>query len=265
MYNTGKPICEYFNHESNKTAERVEAEFGHQVNLCIKLINAQFQILERASWTFAQTHFSGRGVAEPALISSLHKGMFLFYSTINLTKRGFYGPGNALLRSIFESLVIAKYVSVSPSTSVFDSWIDGEQIHLTNHVFNRIKSPKIPELMILWKSLHKSTHATVFSQQVYLEYSEIKTAIAVTLSIIQLLLCMNQHLLGTHFLTSSTIRYTQMYGDAEEFKQVRHDARELTKELREGFTKFGRQIVREYCASWKLKGKPGHPRSLSRI
>ena len=194
MYNTGKSIHEYFSEESRRTAKEVEAEYGYQVNLCIELINAQFKVLERTSWTLANSDFSGRGVTEPALFSTLHKGTFLFHSVIDLTKRGFYGSANALLRSIFESLIIAKYVSVSPTASVFNSWIEGEQIHLTNHVFNRIRSPETPELLNLWKALHKTAHATVFASQVYLEYDKIQTEIAVNLSIVPLLLCMNQHL-----------------------------------------------------------------------
>lgn len=253
MYNSGKSIHEYFREQSAKTSADIEAKYGHQVQLCIELINAQFRILERTSWTLANGMFSGRGITEPALFSTLHKGTFLFHSVIDLTKRGFYGSGNVLLRSIFESLIIAKYVSVAPGTSVFDAWIEGDQVHLTNHVFNRIRSPQTPELLILWKALHKSAHATRFSSQVYLEFEEIKKDVGITLSIVQLLLCMNQHLLGTHFLQAPTIRYTRIYGDAEAFDEARADARHITKRVREGLTKSGRQVFREYCASWKVK------------
>ncbi len=253
MYHSGKKVFEYFEHVSEDTAKDVDKNYGVRIKQCTKLINAQFLVLEHASWTFAQGQFSGRDITEPVLISALHKGVFVFYSALDLTRRGFYGPAGALLRSAYESLVIAKFVTISHSTSVFDAWIKGNQVHLTNHVFNRIKKPEIFELRYLWKSLHQTAHATIFAQQVYLEYPLIEEEIALNLSLIQILLCMNQHLLGTHFLTKQTVRYTKMYGDSEGFDVARRTASELAKEIRGEFNKSGKQVVREFSASWDVK------------
>ncbi len=253
MYQTGKSLYDYFTEESRNTSKAVQDDFGNSIDQCIFLTNAQFSILEQASWTFTLGQFSGRDATEPALLSALHKGTFLFYSAIDLTKRGFYGPAGTLLRSIYESLVIAKYSTVSSSREVFESWIEGNHVHLTNHIFNRIKHPDLQELRYLWKSLHQTAHATVFAQQLYLEYPQIKRDVEINLSLIQLLLCMNQHLLGTHFLTSPTIRYTRLYGDPASFEKARQEARDLVRNIRCSFTKSGKRAFREYSASWKVK------------
>ena len=253
MYKSGKPVFDYLSIEGRKTTRLVHNDFNTQLENTQRLLNAQFATLEQSAWTYSQRHFSGRRSSEPALISSLHKSVFLFYSAIQLNNQGLYGPARTLLRSIFEGQVIAKYSMLDHSSSVYEHWSKAKPIHITNQIFNRIKKPDIGELKYFWQSMHEMAHATIYAQQIEVEYPNTKQGIATTLSLIQILLCMNQHLLGRHFLTNATIRYTRMYSDEEAFEASRETARQLVKAIRAEFTDSGKRVVREYTASWKIK------------
>lgn len=253
MYKTGKPLYRLLTDEAEATFRFVQEGYGDALRAIVGALDSQFEILEHTVWTLGQPQFSGRDRTEPALLSALHKNTFLFYAAVELTQRGLFGPANTLLRPIFESLVIAKYCTLADQATVFERWLSGEHIHLTNDILNRIRHPATDELRSFWKSLNHLSHATIYSQQFSHSYSEIKSEIGATLSLVQLLLYLNLHLVRRYFLTPATVRFTRLYGDAKAFGECRERARILSEIARKSFTKPGKQVVREYCAAWEIK------------
>ena len=253
MYKRGKPLYQLLTEESDATYRAVGGSYGNPLKAIIGALDLQFEILDHTAWSYGQSHFSGRDVTEPTLISALHKNTFLFFSAIELARRGLFGPANTVLRPIFEALIIAKYCQVSTDTAVFENWFAGKHVHLTNEVLNRIRRPAVDELRIFWKSLNQLSHATVYAQQISPTYKDIKNDIGVTLSLVQLLLCLNLHLLSRHFLTPATLRYTRLHGNAGALASARERARGLAETARKSFTRPGKQVVREYCATWEVR------------
>jgi hypothetical protein len=253
MYRKGKTLHEVLASETAATEKSVAKDFHNPLEMLNNLLDAEFEIVDNTAWLLGQRHLNGRSATEVAVFAAIHKNFFLFHSAIKLAKSGLYGPAETLLRPIFESLYIAKYCALSKNELTFAKWRDGEYVHLTNDVFNRIKSSDLSEARILWKALNQLSHATVYAQQISASYEEIKTEIGVCLSIVQVLAVLNQHLLTQHYLTPQVIRYTKIHGNPAVFETARHRARKQAEVIRSGFTAEAKRVVHEYVSTWVIK------------
>lgn len=253
MYQKGKTLHEVLRSETSATKKTVAAGFRNSLEQLKKLLDTEFAIVDNTAWLLGQQHFNGRNATEIAVFSAIHKNFFLFHSAINLAKSGLYGPAGTLLRPIFESLYIAKYCSLAKSDLTFEKWREGEYVHLTNEVFNRIKNSDFSETRMLWKALNQLSHATVYAQQISASYEEIKVEIGVCLSLVQILAVLNHHLLTQHYLTPQVIRYTKIYGNATVFDSARLSGRNLCRVINSGLTPSAKRVVREYVSPWLIK------------
>lgn len=238
-------------HELTNSA-KVKAVYGHHVVGLQDELEAHYRIINETAFLLGPNAFTGNRKTESALLSCIHKGFFLYHAVLLLTCKGLYGPARTLLRSIFEALVIAKYCTVENSTILLEKWESGAYINLNNDVFNKIKNVTISEMRFFLKSLHELTHATTKAQQVTMEFEEIRKEILSNFSLMQLLLSCTYHLLSRHWLTPSTVYYTQMYANKASFSEARRIARETSKSNRKHFTAAGRRLLREYCATWHV-------------
>ena len=107
-----------------------------------------------------------------------------------------YGSGLALLRSVYEALMIAKFASLRQSDNVISNWIAGKTIYFSNQVLKKIVAAEIKELKLLWQTLCPLSHATIYSYQVVTKFEEIENEIAVNLAILSMLLGCNFHLIN---------------------------------------------------------------------
>ena len=216
-------------------------------------LDAQYQVLRLTEWTLGNPELGGRGHVEAILFSALHKNMFLFFSAIELVRRGLYGPACTLLRSIVESLVLAKFCAKADDPTVLNKWRVGKYVRLVEDVLDRVSRPSFPETREIWKDLNRLVHATIYAQQVSMSYADVSKEIRATLGIIRVLLHWNYHLLTRHFLTASTIYYTRRYGDAAAFAEARGAARTIASKTRREFAETGARLVREYYANWEIR------------
>jgi hypothetical protein len=216
-------------------------------------LDAQYELLRLTFWTTQSDEFSRRGPAQAVLYSALHKNAFLFFSAIDLGRRGLYGPAATLLRPILEALTCAKYCAVAEDSSVFDTWRAGVHVSLRNHVLNRIDHPTTNEIGILWDGLNKMAHATIYAQQLTADFDHIEKEVHGVLAIIWILLAFNYHLLTRHFLTPTAIYYTIRFVDKSRFRLARERAKGMASTFRKSFGEDGRRFLRECCASWRLK------------
>ena len=254
MYRDSIPLHQLLADQGIANLKEIGKDYGASLARLNANLDAQFELLRFTIWTLRDGEFGARGEMEPILFSALHKNTFVFFSSIELAQRGFYGPACTLLRPIFEALVIAKYCSIALETRVFDRWRAGKYVHLLNDVLNQVSQP-LPEMRTLWNGLHSLVHATKHAQQVEHEYSKTKKEVRATLGIIEVLLYWNHHLLTRHFLTQACIYYTRNYGDRVAFESARAHERAIAKRVRKGFAAEGATLVREYCSKWVAKPK----------
>jgi hypothetical protein len=108
------------------------------------------------------------------------------------------------------------------------------------------------------------THASIYAQQLTLEFDHMRREVHGILAITRLLLTFNYHLLTRHFLTPTAIYYTSSYGDKSAFQTARQNAKALASTFRQSFGRDGKQFLRECCARWRLKPvKHGQPTDLA--
>ena len=253
MFDPSKPLHQSLEDQCVATRAIVDEIYRDYLSEMVRFLDAQFELLDLTFWTTHSDEFSGRGPAQTILYSALHKNAFLFFSSVDLTRRGLYGPACTLLRPILESLAIAKYCALAKDTTIFDAWRRGEHVSLTNQVLNRIDRPSVDELKTLWNGLNKMAHASIYSQQISSDFGSIKKELHSTLAIIRMLLVFKYHLLTRHFLTPTALYYTASYGDKPKLDGARQRAREMAAKFRKSFGKAGRQFLRECCARWQLK------------
>ncbi len=252
MYDQSAPLHQVLARQAIQNAKEIEADHGELLERLKATLDAQFDLLRLTAWTLGDGELGSRGETEPVLFSALHKNTFVFFSSIDLVHRGFYGSACTLLRPIFEALVIAKYCSTASRANVFNKWRAGKYVHLVNEVLDQVRQPLV-EIRLLWKGLHTLVHATKYAQQVEHEYVKVKKEVLATLGIVQVLLYWNHHLLTRHFLTRSSIYYTRSYGDRTRFESARAHERLLAKRARREIAGEGSRLLREYCAKWVAK------------
>ena len=119
-------------------------------------------------------HFTNHGDAEKPIFSAVIKNEIALYSSLILTLDGLHGSGLALLRSVYEALMIAKFASIRKSDNLISKWIPGETIYFSNAILKKIVTPELQELKILWEALCNVSHATIYSYQVLTRFEDIE-------------------------------------------------------------------------------------------
>lgn len=226
-------------------------------------LEAHYRIMNESGFLMGPNAFSGHRKASPAILSCIHKSFFLYHSVLELTTKGLYGPARTLLRSIYESLVIAKFCSIDSTGKVLEKWEAGEYINLNKDVFGKLDKPPTDELRLFWKGLHELAHATTAAQQITLDFDHINGEILHNFSLMQVLLSCSYHLISRHWLSSSIIYYTNVYADKDKFAQARQVARDISKLNRSQFTGPSKTLLRQFCAKWEAVTNQSEKRKQS--
>ncbi len=248
-----KKLSDYLREQGAINARHVSEELSSNTLFTEELLNRQFRISTFMAWALFSSEFSGKGEELRAVFSSFHKNMFLFYSSLELTKQGLYGPARTLMRTIYEGLIIGKYCSIHHDDTVFRKWSDGEYINVNSLIFNKIGSPATTEMRHLWKMLNQFAHASVFAQQIYIEYGSIKGEIESNFVLLDMLLDMNYHLLNRHWLNQTLVYYIKRYQEDQTFGEAREGAKKLIKAARHSFSPASKKLVIEYSRAWKIE------------
>ena len=166
---------------------------------------------------------------------------------------GLYGSSLALLRSVYEALMIAKFASLRQSDNLISKWIAGETIYFSNTILKKIIAPELKELKVLWESLCQVSHATIYSYQVVTRFEEIEDEISGNLAILSMLLGCNFHLINKHYITTSMVYLAKTHHRKEgEFQRCRNAAKIATKTATKFLSPQGRQVIKEYSRVWQL-------------
>ncbi|MEH1909863.1 hypothetical protein [Nostoc sp.] len=198
-------------------------------------------------------HLTHHGDAEKPIFSAVIKNEIALYSSLILTLDGLHGSGLALLRSVYEALMIAKFASLRKSDNLISKWIAGETIYLSNAILKKIITPELKELKILWGTLCNVSHATIYSYQVLTKFEDVEKEIAVGLAILIMLLGCNFHLINKHYVTREMAYLVKEYHSKEGEFERRRDAAKIAVQTATRFISAqARQVIREYSRVWQL-------------
>lgn len=219
----------------------------------LEAIDTQKCFRDQFNWMLGRNDFSHLGPAETPIFSALLKNEFALYASLKLTNEGLFGSSRVLLRSVFEGLMIAKFASVSGSHSFIEKWKRGDTIYFSKAVLRKIEHPVFVELSTIWSMLCEFSHATVYSQQISIQYDDIEEELRSNYTLIMILASFSYHLLNRHFVTPSMCYYTRRYGSWSDLNKAKIKAKNVISIINSLLNKHSRAATREYSAKWQLK------------
>lgn len=249
----GPPFVELVEILETENSALVDAEHSSEIQLLYQGMDTIYSMASQFAWLFNNQHIANLSHANTVLFSTLHKNLIALYTSLKLTRVGLYGPARSMLRHAYEALLIAKFCSVSDSTSIYDKWKEGDIVYLSNGVLKRIEHPNTEVFSEFWGLMSDYTHATIYAQQVELNIKAVPDEVPLNLVYLRTLLDCQYHMVSRHLITPSMIYYTKRYRRGPDpLPDMRRKMRQLIKESRSTLLARPKQLIRNYCANWTL-------------
>lgn len=202
----------------------------------------------------------GHKELRPLLFATFHKNLFSSYAILILTVNGLYGPARAILRSIFESLMIAKFSDISEDHRVMQRWDAMETIYFTNSVLKKIANPNPILFADMWNLLCDFSHATRSAGQISINFED-TTEQGFNLAVLNALLECNYHLLNSLLITPELSYMVKFYCTCPMPKTARdYNIPELRKNAHRQFSEnrsfLGPEsikLITAYKRKWTIK------------
>ena len=152
---------------------------------------------------------------------------------------------------------LAKFCSVHPKTSVYESWRDGGVIYFSNGILKKIRTPDVLPLAELWGELNEMTHATSSSSQIGLHFPDIATKVQINLALIRVLCDWLAHLLNQHIITPSMQYATERHTPAKlELNSAKQRLTQTRKESRAMHSEDSARLITCFRRKWLVTAKP---------
>ncbi|MCC5642052.1 hypothetical protein LC607_03555 [Nostoc sp. CHAB 5824] len=239
--------------ERQRNLTLAQEKFPERISVIKNCIDTQHEYVELFFGLLQHRHLTQHGDAEKPIFSAVIKNEIALYSSLILTLDGLHGSGLALLRSVYEALMIAKFASLRKNDNLISKWIAGETIYFSNAILKKIVTPELKELKILWGALCNVSHATIYSYQVLTRFEDVEKQIAANLAILIMLLGCNFHLINKHYITREMAYLAKEYHSKEGEFQRRRDAAKIAVQTATIFiSPQARQVIREYSRVWQL-------------
>lgn len=218
----------------------------------VETINDIYLIASGYLWVIYGDPCAQVSPVQKVLFPCFHQSLLGVYASHDLTMSGLWGLARPHLRHAFESLMIAKYCSVNPSSDVFDRWIDGVEIYFGNAVLKKLSHPDPVEFKVLWALLSDWSHSTIHAGQPYLELKGTDSEAGLNFGIIEVLLQCLYHLLVSHIVTPSVRYYGDQHRDDDNKVDVAKKRILLAfKHHRSLLGPRSLRLIRDYRATWK--------------
>lgn len=216
-----------------------------------RVMDLQHEIANQHFWVLA-------GLTGPSQVTRLHVSAFVrdlvqLYSALELSRRGLVVPARTLMRHTFESVVIAKFCSISADDRVLQRWLSGEIIYFSKAILQKIVAPSPAPLQKFWTVMSSFSHATREAQQHEIDVAAMWDRVVLNLQFIELLLECTYHTLSTHTITSSMVYYSKMYHPNYQAPQLREEARSLMRQARSEWGDQLKELGDTFRRRWVLR------------
>lgn len=219
----------------------------------VETINDIYLVACRYLWVIYRHPYAQVSPVQDVLFPCFHKSLLGIYASHDLTMSGLWGLARPHLRHAFESLMIAKYCSVNPSSDVFDRWIDGVEIYFGNAVLKKFSHPDPVEFKMLWSLLSDWSHSTIRAGQPNLELKDTDNEAGLNFGITEALLQCLYHLLVSHIVTPSVRYYGDRYRGGDNVDAAKARIQLAFKHHRSLLGPGSLRLIRDYRATWRAK------------
>lgn len=241
------------NRIESQNLKYVDAEYSKEIKFLQEGLDGIYSIVSKYAWCFKNPHIAYLNKANTVLFSAVHKNLIALYASLQFTRQGFYGPARAVLRHVFESLLIAKFCSISQDSSIYKKWKEGDVIYLKNGVLKKIRSPDTEAFSEFWGLMSEYSHATIYAQQVSMNVQSDPDQVPLNFVYMCTLLDCLYHLMNRHLITSSMVYYTNRYRKNDGLiSDEKERMKEVLKLSRSTLLKRPKEIIKNYCAEWRL-------------
>lgn len=238
--------------------ENIETELSNKTSIIENIFNLDYAIASPYILTFLNPNIGTPPPRNEILLSAYHRNWFALYASFELTCNGLFGPARSILRHAFESMIIAKFSSLSNNDAIYRKWKDGDTIYFSNNILKKIKKPDSNIFFEFWQTLSSFVHATIHSQQMSFDGDHLSGNIQFNFDLILVLLEWHYHLLTSHIITPS-IRWATDYtltqlGEAriKNLRQLKRDIRSAFKNGRSDMPDFMKRAIRDYKLMWEI-------------
>ncbi len=253
-----------FKELSQETLTFFSGEARAQIAALETLLDVQFRIAANFTgiWIAPQAVLFGgfRYQLMPLLLPLFFNNFFSFYSALELTIRGLYGPARPILRNIFESLMISKFCRICNEDSVLNKWNSGQTIYFSNSILKRIITPDPAPFFDFWAMICSHSHATKVSSQFFFEPEKIREGVLLNIILMSALLECNYHLLNSYLITPGldhTVREAMTRSEPKigdyEIPELRKKAHLEFNKNREFLGSDSIKLIVAYKRKWVIK------------
>lgn len=246
-----KPFIEDMNLLSDSITKIIQTECKIDLFVIEKLLNNIHLIMQRHLFTFHTTHGHLKTETHSIVLSAIYKNFYIFYSAVELLKKGLYGSSRVLLRQSFEFLIIGKFCALTNNDKVFKNWQEGKTVYFGKEILKNINKPDTDEIKNFWIFLCKFAHSTNVSQQVGINWEDDKNEIKFTFGLIQILLECHYHLLNSILLPNSIKSFVAYYDD-NVIKKCKSEINEIFKINRINYSKVSKKLIRDFKSKWEM-------------
>ncbi|MBX3627993.1 MAG: hypothetical protein KF892_23490 [Rhizobacter sp.] len=232
----------------------IDEQFSEDIAWLVEGTNLLYRIASYYVWLADAPHIASLNQANNVLFSACHKNLVAFHSALKLTRVGLYGPARAILRHVLESLVIAKFSSVSHNPQVMERWKEGEVVYFGNAILKKILRPDPEPFRDFWNLMSDYSHATIYSQQIVLNVQNDPEQVPLNLVFMRILMDCQYHALVSHFITPSMHYVAKRYAKAgTDVPPLKSRMNTILQESRATLLPWPRQIIRCYRSTWTLQ------------
>jgi len=249
-------FTETFYNISVENRRKIENKHPEDIHIIMNTYNTQMELLQLYLLVLDSDPYVEPDEFSSMIFTAIYKNYISLYSALDLTLQGFYGAARILFRNVYEFLIISKAVAIRKDIGLLEKWKNGDDISLRKEVFSRVKKPKSLEMQNLWKTLCEFTHGTIYSQQVKLEYNEIKNEVKFNFVCMKMLLDMNYHVLNSYAANSSIQYYAKFMSDLHETDTLKNKKKEIRTQIssiRKTLLKEPKRVILDFISKWEFK------------
>ncbi len=253
-----KSLVTELNDLSERNYKFFSKDFKTITEFVVQLIDIEHKIASYfiGWWLYPALEYrNGKKDLNLLLYSLFHKNFFLFYSILDLTLKGLYGPARSLMRISFESLIVSKFCIACSNEKVLKKWANGETVYFTNSILKNILTPDPKPFREFWDMICDYSHPSIYSSQLRLEAEHIEQEVADSLMMICLLLECNYHLLNSHLITTRDGYMAKYYIPKQDYDIpiLRQNAHSIFRKFRKVFNKDYIKFISSYKRKWQIK------------
>lgn len=234
---------------------QIETDYDVDIKSIIETYNTQTELLLLYLSALKNDPYVKADAYSSIIFTAIYKNYISLYTALDLTLQGLYGAARILFRNIYEFLIISKTIASRKDDELLRKWNNGEEISLNRDVFSRVIKPKSLEMKILWKTLCEYTHGTIYSQQVKLEYQEIKNEIKMNFVCLKILVDINYHVMNIFAANASIQYYAKFISDLHTIDFLKDKKKEIHAQIsliRKTLSEKPKRAVLDFISKWEF-------------